>query len=328
MKKIGRNDPCLCGSGKKYKKCCGNPINPSRVPGLKIKRTLRQRVNYGCPVRFPDGNGCGCPILTYHHFDPPWAGNFKHNPDGMIALCSNHHDMADSGKWTKEQLREMNVNPYIDDKIKIRWPWTGTAESILMKVGKCLIIGKGSPIKFRNNSIMHFRPEKIESFGCKTTIYDSNILDEKQNEWLKIEDGWLDLSVKNTSDLLFTPSTNIFFAKHEDSTFVELKYKQYKIDKLSEYLNTFMKTQNSVDNLLKSIEKKKLIDSDERVTIISVNGRFVSPECEINIQGDKLRYISKLPDKENFIFQNSVVVDEDHSFNFCFKNGDPFFSIG
>ena len=23
-KKPGRNDPCLCGSGKKYKKCCGS----------------------------------------------------------------------------------------------------------------------------------------------------------------------------------------------------------------------------------------------------------------------------------------------------------------
>ena len=22
-KKVGRNDPCSCGSGKKYKKCCG-----------------------------------------------------------------------------------------------------------------------------------------------------------------------------------------------------------------------------------------------------------------------------------------------------------------
>jgi len=22
-KKFGRNEPCLCGSGKKYKKCCG-----------------------------------------------------------------------------------------------------------------------------------------------------------------------------------------------------------------------------------------------------------------------------------------------------------------
>ncbi|HOB43391.1 MAG TPA: SEC-C metal-binding domain-containing protein [Bacillota bacterium] len=25
MKKIGRNAPCPCGSGKKYKKCCAQP---------------------------------------------------------------------------------------------------------------------------------------------------------------------------------------------------------------------------------------------------------------------------------------------------------------
>ena len=24
-KAVGRNDPCPCGSGKKYKKCCGRP---------------------------------------------------------------------------------------------------------------------------------------------------------------------------------------------------------------------------------------------------------------------------------------------------------------
>ncbi|NQT67029.1 MAG: SEC-C domain-containing protein [Actinobacteria bacterium] len=23
MSRVGRNDPCPCGSGKKYKKCCG-----------------------------------------------------------------------------------------------------------------------------------------------------------------------------------------------------------------------------------------------------------------------------------------------------------------
>lgn len=23
--KVGRNDPCPCGSGKKFKKCCGRP---------------------------------------------------------------------------------------------------------------------------------------------------------------------------------------------------------------------------------------------------------------------------------------------------------------
>ena len=26
IKKIGRNDPCPCGSGKKYKKCCGSNL--------------------------------------------------------------------------------------------------------------------------------------------------------------------------------------------------------------------------------------------------------------------------------------------------------------
>jgi len=25
--KVGRNEPCPCGSGKKYKKCCGSPLN-------------------------------------------------------------------------------------------------------------------------------------------------------------------------------------------------------------------------------------------------------------------------------------------------------------
>ena len=24
--KVGRNDPCVCGSGKKYKKCCGSAV--------------------------------------------------------------------------------------------------------------------------------------------------------------------------------------------------------------------------------------------------------------------------------------------------------------
>jgi radical SAM superfamily enzyme YgiQ (UPF0313 family) len=29
--KIGRNDPCPCGSGKKYKQCCGRPQQPAQV---------------------------------------------------------------------------------------------------------------------------------------------------------------------------------------------------------------------------------------------------------------------------------------------------------
>lgn len=31
-KEIGRNDPCPCGSGKKYKKCCIDKIEKTRNP--------------------------------------------------------------------------------------------------------------------------------------------------------------------------------------------------------------------------------------------------------------------------------------------------------
>jgi uncharacterized protein YecA (UPF0149 family) len=30
MKKQGRNDPCICGSGKKFKKCCENQMLAGR----------------------------------------------------------------------------------------------------------------------------------------------------------------------------------------------------------------------------------------------------------------------------------------------------------
>ncbi|MCW3099834.1 MAG: hypothetical protein JWL77_5452 [Chthonomonadaceae bacterium] len=30
--KIGRNEPCPCGSGRKYKQCCGNAVNIALNP--------------------------------------------------------------------------------------------------------------------------------------------------------------------------------------------------------------------------------------------------------------------------------------------------------
>jgi len=29
--RTGRNDPCPCGSGRKFKHCCGNPNDPART---------------------------------------------------------------------------------------------------------------------------------------------------------------------------------------------------------------------------------------------------------------------------------------------------------
>ena len=70
--KIGRNEPCLCGSGKKLKKCCGAGEPPEKATGGRLVETLDQllepRVAPGKPGR------------------PAGAGNYEWTPEMDKAL--------------------------------------------------------------------------------------------------------------------------------------------------------------------------------------------------------------------------------------------------
>lgn len=77
----------------------------NRNPPESVKKTLRKEVGFGCPV-----TDCGCPYLEWHHFDPPWSEENHHRPEGMIALCREHHIQADNGAFTKDQLHSFKKN--------------------------------------------------------------------------------------------------------------------------------------------------------------------------------------------------------------------------
>jgi len=68
----------------------------------KVKLILREEVGFGCPVK-----DCGNPYLEYHHFDPPVNVRAHNEPEGMIALCAQHHKKADGEAYTIEQLHEL-----------------------------------------------------------------------------------------------------------------------------------------------------------------------------------------------------------------------------
>lgn len=40
-RKVKRNDPCPCGSGKKYKKCCGSPTHHRPFFAMRLLKKLR-----------------------------------------------------------------------------------------------------------------------------------------------------------------------------------------------------------------------------------------------------------------------------------------------
>lgn len=89
----------------------------TRIPNA-VKQALRTEVGFGCPVR-----GCGNPYLEYHHFDPPVNVRPHNEPEGMIALCSHHHGMADGGAYTIEQLRAMKQDKVAAGKVKGNLEW-------------------------------------------------------------------------------------------------------------------------------------------------------------------------------------------------------------
>ncbi len=211
--------------------------NQSRDPGAEIKRQLRYEVNFGCPV-----DGCGSPILTYHHFDPPWAGNFQHNVAGMVALCKVHHDQADGGLFTKERLRQMKINPYVNDSIRVRWPYS--PESLVLKVGPCFVVGGGSALRLDGRPVLRFSAGVIERLGTKTVTLDSEIVDATGKAWLRITDNWLDLETANLSDLFMPPQTKEFIAKHNDQSKIKLRYLRKKSTELAPWLRSVVSAES------------------------------------------------------------------------------------
>src|SRR4051794_9583178 len=74
----------------------------TRTPPAEVRRALRKEVGFICPVP-----NCTNPNLTWHHFAPTWSECKHHDPQGMIALCKDHHGQADEGAFTVPQLRQL-----------------------------------------------------------------------------------------------------------------------------------------------------------------------------------------------------------------------------
>jgi len=298
----------------------------SRDPGTVIKQQLRREVNFGCPVRFHDGSGCGSPILTFHHFDPPWAGNYVHRPDGMVALCPQHHAQADGGLWSTAQLRAFKRSPFVDDAIKVQWPWQ--PETLVMKVGPSLIVGSGSAMRLNGRPVMHFRPVEIEPLAIRTVQFDPEVRDEQGKPWLRIEESWFDLRLAGTTDLVFTPQTKTFRATHGDTTFLEMRFNRMPIERFQEWLPTFMSNPEIAVSAAQSAMSVGAVDSEGQVSVVTFEDRFRSKEVEVMVMGDRMTFRSFVPGLEGQFDWHSWVVDSKRRAILRMGKGPEFFSLG
>ncbi len=169
----GRNDPCPCGSGKKYKKCCGATIPIAPAPTTHARRecgecticchgwvaatVLGHRLKPGSPCPSVRADGCG--IYARRPTDPcrtfmcgwlvpgsPFPDEFRPDKLGVIFVRINWRDrpawiLVPAGRDPDEQLLE-----------QMRRYSTSTGEPhLIKKPGKLLCFGS---VEFQQDMLL------------------------------------------------------------------------------------------------------------------------------------------------------------------------------
>lgn len=186
--------------------------NLSRTPPVDIRRQLRQEVGFGCPVE-----GCGNPYLEYHHFNPSWATKQHHNPEGMVALCHEHHAKADA--WTIEQttaLKKPNLSR-IEVTGRIEW----MRQDILAIVGGNYYYETENILVLNDQNSIWFERDEDNHLLLNVFI---NLPGEQPKTILQNND-WIVLG--NPDDVDSPPNGSLLEVKYPDGDYIRLKFKNY-----------------------------------------------------------------------------------------------------
>ena len=87
--KIGRNDPCPCGSGAKYKKCCGDRSDDAANTLLKSAQERLQSRLAGGPEPQPEDRQRMIQAMRDHNMDPAYVYAFEKT--GLLVFQETLH---------------------------------------------------------------------------------------------------------------------------------------------------------------------------------------------------------------------------------------------
>ncbi|MDX8447180.1 hypothetical protein [Mesorhizobium captivum] len=148
----------------------------SRTPPIEVRRRLRAEVGFGCPI-------CGSPHLEYHHFNPTWAEKKHHEPQGMIALCAEHHAAADSGAFTVDQL--VGLKRAIHTSVKSSFQWR--RKHTVFACGGTYAYQCECMLRVAGINIVYFEKDENGYDTLSLNIYDvcmNRIFAMRMNDWI------------------------------------------------------------------------------------------------------------------------------------------------
>jgi hypothetical protein len=209
----------------------------NREPPEGVKKELRKEVAYGCPI-----SGCGSPYLTWHHFDPPWSVEEHHRAEGMIALCKEHHDQADAGAFTKEQLqvlKQKSQAEYVSGKFN----WM--RQKLLFTGGGTGIFDPRIVLTIAGKKVIWFTRDDHGNFLLNLEILNSDgklIFKMEENFWTILESPTDFVCPPSGRKINITYGDQIRFTVEFDDIYLPQFEKRFNVKIREEYKKYFPTT--------------------------------------------------------------------------------------
>ena len=252
----------------------------SRTPSVKVQRELRKEVGFSCPMPGLEGTErCGNPYLTWHHFDPPWRKKHHHNPEGMIALCRTHHDIADQGAYTIEQLHKFKKqasNRFRKVLGKLEWMRHNT----LAVVGGNFYYNTPTIFQYYENRIIWFERDNQNYLLLNIDLLplpSSSRVQMQNNMWQVIDEP---------VDIECPASGKLIHVKYENGNSLKIEFQN--IDSASKFQNKYS------DVFLPSIHLP-IVVVEVYMSVKEANISFSSKETGLNTNTYKGNFLHNLP---------------------------------
>ena len=187
----------------------------TRQPPISVIKALRSEVGFVCPI--PD---CFSPYLSWHHFDPPWHENNHHNPNGMIALCLEHHNKADAGAYTKEQLHNYKQNALLSNKLSSgKFDWM--RNRLFLAIGGNLFLSTSIAIQYKGKNLIWFTRNEHNYILLNIEMLYSDL-----NQKVSMRDNsWICYGIP--SDIECPPSGKILKVTYSDSDQIGIIFNEF-----------------------------------------------------------------------------------------------------
>ena len=175
-----------------------------------VARDVRQRCGFGCVI-------CGCGIIQYHHFDPPFGEAHRHDSHGITLLCGRCHDKVTRGLIGANSVRQADAAPFCRQAGVTRDMLFLGARATTVRLG-CALFSAEAIIQVDDTILFGFSKPQVDS----PLLLNANLPRENGGTLLRIVNNEWQVGVDNFD--VYTKGPRLVVQEKEGELALELRY--------------------------------------------------------------------------------------------------------